>query len=193
VIDYVMGDQEVRGNVEKIEIGDRVESDHHPIVVWIKGKIRRERKKERRGEIIRNRGIWWNEEGNKKFKDRIGKIEIGKGTVEEEIEEATTRMRGAIKEEKEDKEGRGRKVKGWWDEECREKKKEVRLELRRWRKEKEEGGKYSSSKREYKEVCERKRKEESERMIIQVEEAKTEGKVWELIRKERKGRKKMRK
>jgi len=48
VIDYVIGDQEIIENVEKMEIGDNVESDHHPIVVWIKGNIRREREKERR-------------------------------------------------------------------------------------------------------------------------------------------------
>jgi len=85
-----------------MKIKDRVELDHHPIVVWFKGKIRREKKIERRGETIRNRGIW-NEEGRRKFRDRIGKLEIEKGTVDEEIEEATTRIRWALKEEKEGK------------------------------------------------------------------------------------------
>jgi len=54
-------------------------------------------------------------------------------------------------------------------------KEKKRYELRRWRKEKGEGEKYRSSKKEYKEIYERKKKEERER-IIQVGEAKTEGK-----------------
>jgi len=69
-----------------------------------------EEKKETRGEIIRNRGIW-NEKGRKKFRDKIGKIEVGKGMVEEEMKEATTRIKRAIKEENKGKERRGRKVK----------------------------------------------------------------------------------
>jgi len=129
VIDNVLGDQEVKKKVEKIEMRNRMESDHHPIVVWIKGKIRREERKERRSEIIRNRKIW-NKERRKKFRDRFGKIEVGKRTVEEEIEEATTKIKRAIKDS-EGKERRGKKVKGWWDEESRKKKKEVRRELRR--------------------------------------------------------------
>jgi len=56
VIGYVLENLEVKEKVEKMEIGNRVESDH-PIMVWIKGKIRREERNERRGKIIRNRRI----------------------------------------------------------------------------------------------------------------------------------------
>lgn len=37
VIDYVMGDERTKEKVEKMVVKDRVDSDHHPLAVWIKG------------------------------------------------------------------------------------------------------------------------------------------------------------
>lgn len=39
VIDFVIDNREVRERVEELQIGDRVDSDHHPIEVKIKGMI----------------------------------------------------------------------------------------------------------------------------------------------------------
>ncbi|XP_024877677.1 histone-lysine N-methyltransferase, H3 lysine-79 specific-like [Temnothorax curvispinosus] len=79
---------------------------------------------------------------------------------------------------------------GWWDEECTESKREVRKELRKWRKGKGEAERYKERKKEYREMCDRK-KEEKERMIREIGEAKTEGKVWELIGRVRKRRRRV--
>lgn len=56
-IDLVIGDEEVRERiwkrVENMEIGDRIDLDHHPVEVKIKVKYggeRKERKKKRKGE-----------------------------------------------------------------------------------------------------------------------------------------------
>ena len=42
VIDYVMGGREVKEEVEGMWVGDNVGSDHHPLVVEIRGEGRRE-------------------------------------------------------------------------------------------------------------------------------------------------------
>lgn len=49
VIDFVIGNREVRKRGEELRIGDRVDSDHHPIEVKIKGMIvgRRECRREK--------------------------------------------------------------------------------------------------------------------------------------------------
>lgn len=54
VIDYVMEDELMEKKVERIRIGDKVNSDHHPIEVWIRGEI--EEKCGRRGRIDRQKG-----------------------------------------------------------------------------------------------------------------------------------------
>jgi hypothetical protein len=43
VIDYVLGNEEVRGKVGSLRVGERVDSDHQLVEVWIGGE-RRERK-----------------------------------------------------------------------------------------------------------------------------------------------------
>jgi len=162
VIDYVIGEREVKEEIKKMEIGDRVESDHHPIIVWSKGKVVREERREMRGERPKRIGIW-NEEEGRKFRLKVGRLESGRGTVEEEIEKASIRIKQALKEGNESIKWKGRKGRGWWNEESRMKKREVRKELRKWRKGKGEGESYKCNKKEYKEICERKKKEERER------------------------------
>lgn len=63
----------------------------------------------------------------------------------------------------------------------------MRRELRRWRGERE--GSYKRKRREYREFCEEKKKEENDKWMGKVKEAKRESDVWELINKDRKKRK----
>lgn len=48
VIDYILGDEEVREKVERLEIGEEVESDHQPVIAWVRGRVGRG--EERQGE-----------------------------------------------------------------------------------------------------------------------------------------------
>ncbi|XP_071580245.1 uncharacterized protein [Temnothorax nylanderi] len=189
VIDYVIGEEEVRERVERLKVGERVDSDHHPLILWIrvspKGKQRR-----REPEGIRKRGIW-SEEGRTQFRERLSTIG-GKRDMQEEIEEGMSKIRRVIEEnEKENGRRATKNGRGWWDEECRERKREVRKELRKWRKGKGEVERYREGRKEYRETCERKKKEEKERMIREIGEARTEEKVWELIGRVRKRRKRI--
>lgn len=38
VIDYILGDERTREEVKRVVVGERVESDHQPLIVWIRGK-----------------------------------------------------------------------------------------------------------------------------------------------------------
>lgn len=42
MIYYVMGDEEVRERMVKMRIGERVESDHQPVEIWLRGERREE-------------------------------------------------------------------------------------------------------------------------------------------------------
>lgn len=39
VIDYIMGNNKVKDRVDKMFVGDRVDSDHHPIKIWLEGDV----------------------------------------------------------------------------------------------------------------------------------------------------------
>lgn len=71
---------------------------------------------------------------------------------------------------------------------CENRKKEVRKELRSWRRGEGEGKEFRRKRKEYRELCEGKKKEENEKWERRAMEVKRESKVWELINRERKKR-----
>ncbi|EZA60891.1 hypothetical protein X777_13093 [Ooceraea biroi] len=127
VIDYVMGDSEVRERIAEMKIGDKIDSDHQPIEVMIKGTGMKRRGE--RGLEKCWRGVW-NEKGRREFKECIDTIEMREREIREDWREMEERFKEAM-ETAERKIVRSRK-KGdeWWDEECKKKKREVRRELR---------------------------------------------------------------
>ncbi|KYN12146.1 hypothetical protein ALC57_15690 [Trachymyrmex cornetzi] len=133
VIDYVLVDEETKEGLESMEIGEEIDSDHHPLVVSLEG----------RGA---SRGVWV-EGGREVFRERVGRLEWRDGGGNERIKEMGERIREIL--------GSG-------------------------------GKEYRKQKREYKELCGNKKKQENERWERKVEGAKNEGQVWEIVNREMK-------
>lgn len=116
----------------------------------------------------------------------MGRVEKVEGGLQQEVRKMGSRIRKALEGVEEERRG-GRKVtRGLWDEDCAGKKREVRRRLREWRSGKGEGRDYRKEKREYRELCDSKKQEENVKWEREVEEARTEGRVWELVNMERK-------
>lgn len=75
VIDYVLGEEKVRDKVERLEIGERVDSAHHPLVVCVRCNSKKERR-ERRCERMKRRGKW-NKEDREQFQEKLGVMKGG--------------------------------------------------------------------------------------------------------------------
>jgi len=77
VIDYVISDEGLREKITGMEVGDRIDSDHHPLIVTLKGKKDRrrgegeEREERRRGD--------WSSEGREEFRRRTEELEVKEG------------------------------------------------------------------------------------------------------------------
>lgn len=119
VIDYMMGDEEVRSKGNRIRIGDRINSDHHPMEVWVEGTV--ERKKGQKEEKRWGRELW-NEDGCELFKKKLKIEKIERKSVAEEWEEMGRRINEALSGTEKDLSKGERKKRGWWDEECKKKK-----------------------------------------------------------------------
>jgi len=183
VIDYVLVNEDIEEEVVQLVVGDNIESDHHPLVVQLREKGS-ERKKENKRNKAR-RGVW-DEEGRASFRQELGEIGlIGKG-IQEEVEALEDRIKKALEKGERERWGDRRVNKGWWDEECKKKKKIVRKSLRDWRRGKENRQEYQRERREYREICEEKKKEENLRWEREVEGVRREGQVWGIVNKERK-------
>ncbi|KZC05357.1 hypothetical protein WN55_05906 [Dufourea novaeangliae] len=178
-----MGDEEVRSMITWMEVGDQIDSDHHPVVVTI-----RTGDEEKIGDTTRvgRRRKGWAVKGREIFRKETENMRIGMGGVEEEMKRGLEIMREAM--EKQGKEEGGKWRSRWWDQECEEKKKEARKEMRKCRKGKTDRLSYEEKKREYKKLCEEKKREENEKWEREVEKARTEGGIWQIINREKRRR-----
>ncbi|XP_039311970.1 uncharacterized protein LOC120359229 [Solenopsis invicta] len=183
VIDYVVGSVETKEMVNRMEIRDCVDSD--PLVVWIGGNEGNQF--ERGGGSTRRRWVWL-EKGIEDFREALGELPVGDGEVERVWEEMKELVLEILKRGNKEKGGIVRR--GWWDEECRIKKKEVRRALRRWREGEGDRQWYKKERLEYRKLMERKKKEENEKWEKELREIKTENQVWEMVGKTR-GRKRV--
>lgn len=107
-------------------------------------------------------------------------------------EERWELLRRKIKEtmKEVEKEEKGEKRRSWWDEECKEGKRRIRRELRKWRREEGGGEKYRIERLKYK-GCEGKKREEVERWEREIKEVRTEAQAWKIVNRERKRRKRI--
>ncbi|CAK9816314.1 hypothetical protein ANTPLA_LOCUS8954 [Anthophora plagiata] len=189
VIDYVIGNEETREKVERVEVEGRIESDHQPVVVWIEGGKREGgniRGKGKRGRRTKGR---WTEEMKREFAEKFGRKEEKGKEIEEEWRELKREIMEVL-ERMERKKG-GKERRDWWDEECKEKKKEVEEELERWRREGGSGEGFKKARDELGRMCKEKKRRGKERWEKEIEGIRTEGEVWKIINRERKGRKRV--
>lgn len=64
VLNYVIVDEKVWGRVERVRVEDRTESDHFPLVVWIRGE----------GKVSRRAGEGEGDgDGRKKVRGNLGR------------------------------------------------------------------------------------------------------------------------
>jgi len=186
VIDYAIGDRAAWERIEKLMIGDEIDSDHQSVTVWVGGTERREGKmREKRGEEWIE---WmdWSEEAREEFREKTEEWVMAEGGIEEELEDLIRKIRETVKWKRR-KKGK-EKINKWWNEECREKKREVGGLLRKWKRGKGSKEDYIKGKRDYKELCERRKEEEREELLREAKEAKTQEQVWKVINRERKRR-----
>lgn len=159
------------------------------LIVELSGKGERKGrrgKSERKGREIRS----WREEEWRKYRERTEKVELKGVRVGERMRELQEGMMKIIEEIGEGERGRAGRNVGWWDEECRECKNEVRKTLREWRKGRVQKKEYRNKKKIYKELCENKERER-EVFIREVGRVRTEGEIWKVIRKQRGGKKRV--
>lgn len=126
------------------------------------------------------------------FRQKLGEVELGEGKVQEEWERLEGRIKLAVEGTEREREERREERKGWWNKECKEKKKELRKTLRIWKRGGEgQGQEYRRRRRKYRDLCERKKRKENEKWARRAAEVRTEGQVWEIVNKERKRRKRV--
>jgi len=130
VVDYVLVNQKAWDKIEKMKIGNRIESDHQPLEVEI--RINKEREIESCKVEIKEI-VEWGEENIELYRQRRKGVRIEGESVEEMWES----LKKGVKECETKREIKIRKKRlsehSWWDAECKRKKRKVYKAYRRWK------------------------------------------------------------
>lgn len=183
VIDYMICNAEAWEEINKMEIGDRAESDHRPIEVTLVKMIDRKKRKGKEREIED-----WSEEGCKEYRRKLKERKETEEETREEWKELTREVRNAItkKEIKIREAIPGKRT--WWDRECRESKTKLNKLHREMRKGKVERNEYLEKKRKHAKLCKENQEEEKKKEQKKLLEIKDRNEILKYIKRERQQR-----
>lgn len=183
VIDYIVANQEALDEIKGMVIGQRVESDHWPLELEIYGKIKENKKKEIRKEYETVEKREWTEENIKNYQENCKNWESKEETIEKIWLEIKEKIQEAIPkiQRKRYKWRMGKRP--WHDQKWKEKKRDVRKILRKWRKGNCNREEYTEKRKEYKEWCKKKKTEFEKEEEEKIKHIKTEQEVWKYINK----------
>lgn len=81
VIDYIIG-KEVRDKVRRMKVGDRVDSDHHSVEMWMEDKMKRTKRHTAGREGWKMR---WDEVDKREFGREMEGIDLKHGELGEKL------------------------------------------------------------------------------------------------------------
>jgi len=183
VVDYVIINQNAEEKIEKLTVGERVESDHQPLEVVLKERLEKEKRKTKKE--FREITVW-SEDGIDKYREESRKIKI----EGEEIETIWKNLKKGVEEIRVRKKISLRKKrigeKDWWDSECKRRKRRVKRAYKEWKR----GGKgreeYVILRREFRELCREKEAKKNKKFEEELRNVRSEAQIWKLINRGRK-------
>ncbi len=196
IIDYGIVNGNTEREVTKFSVGERIESDHMPLLIVI-GK---EEEEEGTKTILNKEERWkkyvWSEDGVKEYRKMLEGREWEK-KKEESVQECWGRLRAAVDKARPKQKYQGRcggKQASWWTVacfECRPRMRKSLWELRIARKREWESirPKYLRERRRFREVCKVSKLIWKKKIEEEVKAIKTENDFWQFVNKGRKRRK----
>lgn len=190
VIDFAIVNEDVWKKTRSFRVEERVESDHMPICMEL--KTEEVNKLSEQGTITEAPTRLcdvWNEESIAVFEEAT---RTWKEVVNESInvENRWSEVKDLINKNITRKEIKIKKwklgMRKWWDKECARSKRKVGNMLKKWRSGKGEKEEYQKARREWKELCEEKKRSKKEEEEAELREIKNENQVWKYFNKGRK-------
>lgn len=184
VIDYVVTNRQAGERIEKFAVGGKVDSDHQPLEVILKGTMKKREDRKKRLKTI----VLWDEDNIRKYKERGKETVIEGGNVE--------KLWANLKKRVSDKVGkkiiriRERKVgeRESRDADCKRKRK-VKKRYKEWKGGKGEREEYVRERKMFRERCNKKEERYREGMVEEVRRQRQrdrETQIWGWLNKKRK-------
>jgi len=87
-----------------------IDSNHHPLIVWLKERGNRKSGRERRKK--ERKGVW-DERRKEKYRQKLREMELAGGRIQEEMGEVEERIRKVIERIERERRKEGKREKGW--------------------------------------------------------------------------------
>ena len=177
VIDYVCANIEAWEEINNLKIGERMDSDHLPLILkWNETIIRSEKK---RKKVIKTD---WSETGIKKYKENLERSKNVKCDSWEEltIKVKKTENKIMIKEKSE------RESEKWWNQECWALKREAARMLREVKEGRERAENFKKARQAYHLKIKESKKRYAEEWLKEMKNARDENSFWKLVNTRRK-------
>ena len=182
VIDYCMVNIAGREFTKSMKVGKRIESDHQPLIMQLNSV-----QDKNEVNLIMKRDLEvddWTEEGIRKYIENLNNVkwQNSEETIDEKI------LVGIIKEAVGKRKWKEKKknMNKWWDLECWEKKRNVRKMLKKFKSGKLTKEVYFNERKSYKELCNRKKKDQDLKYEEEIKNIRNENEAWKFINRERK-------
>lgn len=160
VIDYIITNTEALEKVERMKVGNRIDTDHQPVTVYLTGHNLAEEE----GETTKLTEDWSEVQKEQFERDtqQVQLVNTGPLNVEYRLNDLLTKLKTIIPRRKIKayrKPGRNK----WWDRDCRIKKRETKKLMKEWKKKKITDKEYKKKIKDYKRLCSTKRKVQEEK------------------------------
>lgn len=175
------------------KIGERVDSDHAPLTLKLKGQGEVQIRRDKRNEIGKRTIFSWSEEEIQAYwkktnnlyemQEEDDNIEALWKEVQEAVNESVTKKECKIKNWK-------LGMKKWWDVDCAKSKREVKKAYREWKKGKTDKTMYLEKRREWRALCKKKEKGHKEKEEEKIRNIKNDSEVWKFLNRGKKKRQK---
>lgn len=179
VIDYGIVNEEGLDAIKSFKIGNRIESDHQPIIIELKNVI------DARDENNKREVVNWREDGVLYFKEKSSQVEIQNQEINDAANELVDKLRSCLS--KTVVSGKHRTgTNSWWGKKCREKKRIVTKMLKKWKRGEVTREEFLKEKKEHRGLCLKMKKEEEEKEKEKINNIRNETEIWKYINSDRK-------
>lgn len=176
VIDYIVTNERVLGYLEKMEVKNRIESDH--LTIEVQTSIDNEETKEEK--IIEYQD--WTEKGIEDYRERINQKETCKDWRSLKLELQAAKVSKTKTIEINDN------LENWWDEECFNVKKKVLEKFAEAKIDHSKYDEYLDERRKYRALLASKKKLKGLNIIEEIKNDKSKKTMWQLVGQQRKKR-----
>lgn len=185
VTDYGILNARGLERTEEFRIGEKIEGDHQPLQLRVKGHWMSRREIEC-GKTIEREIVDWTEDSIKTYREQSKEGTFEETDVEGNRRDLKEKVEGILMKRKIKRREKKIRYKHWWDGQCIRKKRKIERVYRKWKEGQINRKAFTGKRAEFEQLCREKERGKRNKVWEEVKKAKIEANVWRFMNKGRK-------